>query len=88
MLHWKSAAPVTDIRCICRQVLIRSGTEKEKWHAQRIIPLVKKQHLLLVTLLLCNAAAMEVTYNMLQDADELSLCSFGTAASVLALLQA
>lgn len=41
------------------EVLIRSGTDTEKWHAQRIIPVVKRQHLLLVTLLLCNAAAME-----------------------------
>ncbi len=42
------------------EVLKRSGTELEKKHAERIIPVVKNQHLLLVTLLLCNAAAMEV----------------------------
>ncbi len=41
------------------QVLIRSGTDKEKRYAAAIEPLVKHQHYLLVTLLLCNAAAME-----------------------------
>lgn len=30
--------------------------------AAAILPVVKKQHQLLVTLLLCNAAAMEVNY--------------------------
>jgi len=41
------------------QVLKRSGTEQERQCAKQIIPLVKNAHYLLVTLLLCNAAAME-----------------------------
>ncbi|KMZ75445.1 CBS domain-containing protein, putative, expressed [Zostera marina] len=41
------------------EVLAQSGTPKDREHAARILPVVKKQHLLLVTLLLCNAAAME-----------------------------
>jgi metal transporter CNNM len=41
------------------QVLKRSGTEQERKCAKQIIPLVKNAHYLLVTLLLCNAAAME-----------------------------
>ncbi len=40
------------------EVLLRSGTAKEKKCARRIMPLIKNQHHLLVTLLLCNAAAM------------------------------
>lgn len=35
------------------------GTPKEQKYANVIIPLVKKRHLLLVTLLLTNAAAVE-----------------------------
>ncbi|KAL6066396.1 CNNM transmembrane domain-containing protein [Balamuthia mandrillaris] len=41
------------------QVLEQSGTPKEKRYASKILPVVKKHHLLLVTLLLANAAAME-----------------------------
>lgn len=41
------------------EVLQRSGTEKERAQAAAIQPVVEKQHQLLVTLLLCNAAAME-----------------------------
>mmetsp|Transcript_4906 Transcript_4906/g.7270 ORF Transcript_4906/g.7270 Transcript_4906/m.7270 type:complete len:516 (+) Transcript_4906:3-1550(+) len=41
------------------EVLERSGTKSESKYAKRIKPLVKRHHLLLVTLLLCNAAAME-----------------------------
>ncbi|KAK9798173.1 hypothetical protein WJX73_006777 [Symbiochloris irregularis] len=41
------------------QVLERSGTEKEKRHAARVAPVLRRPHLLLVTLLLVNAAAME-----------------------------
>lgn len=36
-------------------VLKNSGPPKERMYAARIIPLVKHKHLLLVTLLLCNA---------------------------------
>ncbi|XP_015958608.2 DUF21 domain-containing protein At4g14240-like [Arachis duranensis] len=41
------------------EILQRSGSPTEKKQAATIIPVVKKQHQLLVTLLLCNAAAME-----------------------------
>ncbi|XP_020267100.1 DUF21 domain-containing protein At4g14240-like [Asparagus officinalis] len=41
------------------EILQRSGTPTEKKQAAHILPVVQKQHQLLVTLLLCNAAAME-----------------------------
>lgn len=41
------------------EILQRSGTPSEKKQAAAILPVVQKQHQLLVTLLLCNAAAME-----------------------------
>eukprot|EP00249_Psilotum_nudum_P000837 c12983_g1_i1 orf=309-1877(-) len=41
------------------EVLQRSGTFEQKQQAAAIFPVVRKQHQLLVTLLLCNAAAME-----------------------------
>lgn len=41
------------------EVLQRSGTPEEQKQAASILPVVKKQHELLVTLLLCNAIAME-----------------------------
>ncbi|KAG4160391.1 hypothetical protein ERO13_D02G234700v2 [Gossypium hirsutum] len=41
------------------EVLAKSGTPKDRKHAEKILPVVKKQHLLLCTLLICNAAAME-----------------------------
>lgn len=41
------------------EVLAKSGTPKDKLHAETILPVVKNQHLLLCTLLICNAAAME-----------------------------
>lgn len=41
------------------EILQRSGTNREKKQAAAILPVVQKQHQLLVTLLLCNAAAME-----------------------------
>ncbi|XP_019188578.1 PREDICTED: DUF21 domain-containing protein At4g14240-like isoform X2 [Ipomoea nil] len=41
------------------EILQRSGTSSEKKQAAIILPVVQKQHQLLVTLLLCNAAAME-----------------------------
>ncbi|KAI3931800.1 hypothetical protein MKW98_012210 [Papaver atlanticum] len=41
------------------EVLAKSGTPQDRKHAARILPVVKKQHLLLCTLLICNAAAME-----------------------------
>eukprot|EP00252_Welwitschia_mirabilis_P021825 TRINITY_DN5715_c0_g1_i3.p1 TRINITY_DN5715_c0_g1~~TRINITY_DN5715_c0_g1_i3.p1 ORF type:complete len:437 (-),score=57.81 TRINITY_DN5715_c0_g1_i3:455-1765(-) len=41
------------------EVLAKSGTPQDRKHAAKIMPVVKKQHLLLCTLLICNAAAME-----------------------------
>lgn len=41
------------------EILRRSGSNREKKQAAAILPVVQKQHQLLVTLLLCNAAAME-----------------------------
>ncbi|KAM0865793.1 hypothetical protein ACQ4PT_043025 [Festuca glaucescens] len=41
------------------EILQRSGTDSEKAQAATILPVVQKQHQLLVTLLLCNAVAME-----------------------------
>eukprot|EP00798_Chlamydomonas_sp_ICE-L_P001234 gene1234-32578_t len=40
-------------------VLKRSGTEVQRGYAAAIAPMLKNQHLLLVTLLLCNAIAAE-----------------------------
>ncbi|KAH9729953.1 hypothetical protein KPL70_009509 [Citrus sinensis] len=42
------------------EILQRSGTSTEKQQAAAILPVVQKQHQLLVTLLLCNACAMEI----------------------------
>ncbi|GAX83717.1 hypothetical protein CEUSTIGMA_g11142.t1 [Chlamydomonas eustigma] len=41
------------------EVLKRCGTEQEKKCAAKIIPIISNAHYLLVTLLLCNAVAME-----------------------------
>ncbi|GKV24292.1 hypothetical protein SLEP1_g33919 [Rubroshorea leprosula] len=41
------------------EVLAKSGTPNHRKHAAKILPVVKNQHLLLCTLLICNAAAME-----------------------------
>lgn len=41
------------------EVLAKSGTPSDRKHAEKILPVVKNQHLLLCTLLICNAAAME-----------------------------
>ena len=41
------------------EVLRRSGTPKQKWEAREVSKLLKHPHLILVTLLLCNAAALE-----------------------------
>ncbi|WMV16983.1 hypothetical protein MTR67_010368 [Solanum verrucosum] len=41
------------------EVLAKSGTPKDRLHASKILPIVKQQHLLLCTLLISNASAME-----------------------------
>lgn len=40
-------------------VLMRSGTAREKSYASKIMPVIKDTHFTLVTLLLCNAIALE-----------------------------
>ncbi|KAL5556744.1 hypothetical protein UlMin_038980 [Ulmus minor] len=41
------------------EVLAKSGNPSDRKHAVKILPVVTRQHLLLCTLLICNAAAME-----------------------------
>jgi metal transporter CNNM len=41
------------------EVLIKSGRPEDKKHAEKILPVVKNQHLLLCTLLIGNSLAME-----------------------------
>ncbi|XP_023518289.1 DUF21 domain-containing protein At4g33700-like isoform X2 [Cucurbita pepo subsp. pepo] len=41
------------------EVLAKSGKPSHRKHAAKILPVVRRQHLLLCTLLICNAAAME-----------------------------
>lgn len=41
------------------KVIAIAGTHQEQHYARKIIPLVRNHHLLLVTLLLCNAGVME-----------------------------
>ncbi|KAJ8439738.1 hypothetical protein Cgig2_009562 [Carnegiea gigantea] len=41
------------------EVLAKSGTPSDRKHAAKILPVVQNQHLLLCTLLIANAAAME-----------------------------
>ncbi|XP_061336386.1 DUF21 domain-containing protein At2g14520-like isoform X1 [Gastrolobium bilobum] len=41
------------------EVLAKSGTPQDRIHAEKILPVVRNQHLLLCTLLICNAASME-----------------------------
>ncbi|KAL5556163.1 hypothetical protein UlMin_038399 [Ulmus minor] len=41
------------------EVLAKSGNPSDRKHAAKILPVVTRQHLLLCTLLICNAAAME-----------------------------
>ncbi|XP_015571088.1 DUF21 domain-containing protein At5g52790 isoform X2 [Ricinus communis] len=42
------------------EVLIKAGQPQERKHAEKILPIVKNQHLLLCTLLIGNALAMEI----------------------------
>lgn len=43
----------------CAQILRRSGTERQRRLAQRIQPVLERPHVLLVSLLVCNALAAE-----------------------------
>ena len=40
-------------------ILLEAGTDREKKYARRLSPIISRHHLLLVTLLLWNALAME-----------------------------
>lgn len=41
------------------EIMIKGGEGKKREYAKKILPIVEKHHLLLVTLLLSNAACME-----------------------------
>ncbi|KAL4620389.1 hypothetical protein ACB092_06G150500 [Castanea dentata] len=41
------------------EVLVKSVTPSDRKHVAKILPVVRRQHLLLCTLLICNAVAME-----------------------------
>ena len=41
------------------EILMKAGKPQEQKYAEKIYPIVKKHHLLLVTLLLANAVAVE-----------------------------
>ena len=64
-------------------VLRNSGTPEERRHAERVLPLVKRHHLLLVTLLLANALCMEALPLLL---DQLASPAVAIAVSVTAVL--
>jgi len=49
------------------KILVTSGTPKEQKHAKKILPIVKRHHYLLVTLLFCNAIAAEAMPIFLDD---------------------
>ncbi|KAK0598434.1 hypothetical protein LWI29_034687 [Acer saccharum] len=42
------------------EVLMKAGSPQDRKNAAKILPIVKNQHLLLCTLLICNAMAMEI----------------------------
>ncbi|OIT06431.1 duf21 domain-containing protein [Nicotiana attenuata] len=54
-----TGAGLMSMSIIDLEVLAKSGTPKDRLHASKILPIVKQQHLLLCTLLISNAAAME-----------------------------
>lgn len=41
------------------EIKLKNGTDEEKRYASNIIPIIQRKHLMLATLLLCNALAME-----------------------------
>ena len=65
------------------KVLQRGGKPIEKKYASKILPIVEKHHLLLVTLLLANAAAVE---SMPIFMDRISTPVIAIAVSVTAVL--
>ncbi|CDP17509.1 unnamed protein product [Coffea canephora] len=42
------------------EVLVKAGQPKGRKNAMKILPIVKNQHLLLCTLLICNSLTMEI----------------------------
>lgn len=65
------------------KVLASGGKPDERKHAKRIMPLIEKHHLLLVTLLLANAAAVE---SMPIFLDRITNPAIAIAVSVTAVL--
>ncbi|KAK9829089.1 hypothetical protein WJX72_003831 [[Myrmecia] bisecta] len=65
------------------EVLSRTGTPKEQKYAKRVLPVIRKPHLVLVTLLLCNACALEALPLCL---DQLVEPAIAIALSVSAVL--
>lgn len=49
----------TSIDILQLQIKLKNGTKLEKEYARKISEIVEKKHLLIATLLLCNALAME-----------------------------
>ena len=41
------------------EIKLKNGTDEEKRYANNIMPIIQRKHLMLSTLLLCNALAME-----------------------------
>ena len=65
------------------EIKIKSGTDVEKAQAKRLLPVILKHHHLLVTLLLCNAVAMEALPIFL---DALMPSAYAILVSVSAVL--
>jgi metal transporter CNNM len=63
------------------EVLRRSGSPLEKKHAARIAPVLAHQHWLLVTLLVCNAAALEALPIVLDELVPTYACAHCATAS-------
>ena len=59
------------------------GTPEEKAQAEKVLPILKKHHHLLVTLLFCNACALEALPIFL---DQLVPSAYAILISVLAVL--
>lgn len=65
------------------EMKLENGTDQEKAAARRVLPILEKHHYLLVTLLLCNAFAMEALPIFL---DRLVSAVMAVAISVTAIL--
>ena len=49
----------TSIDILQLEIKMKNGTNEEKEEAHRMMEIIEKKHLLIATLLLCNALAME-----------------------------